>query len=92
MIKIRQHTPTQLKLYKPDGPFVEYINNQVESLNVRLDIAKNKLTGYYFMHGQLRITITENGSVENWPSGLYNETSIICRELYNRQLNDTNNQ
>jgi hypothetical protein len=81
MIQIRQFTPTQLKLYGPDG-FIGLVNNRVESLQVRLDIAKEKLDGYYFMYGDIKITIDNDGLVDNWPTKLYSEGIELAKELY----------
>ena len=78
MIKIRQHTPTQLKLYSPKDEFIGFINNAVEALNVRLDIALSKLEGYYFVYGSIKIDINIDGEVTNWPEELYKETLNLC--------------
>ncbi len=89
-IQIRQYTPAQLKFYGPDDKFIGFVNNQVEALRLRLDVAKQQAPGYYFMYSGIKIELLLNGGVTNWPNGLYSETHDLCREIANRQLNDVN--
>lgn len=88
MIKIRQYTPPQLKFYGPNDEFIGFVNNQVEALRIRLDVAKQQAPGYYFMYGTKKIDILLNAGVFNWPDELYYETTHLYREIYNGQLND----
>jgi len=89
-IKITRFTPAQLKFYGPDNEFIGFVNNQVEALRLRLEVAKQQAPGYYFMYGSIKIDLLLNGGVSNWPEGLYGEVSDLCREIYNRQQNDLN--
>ena len=82
MIEIRQHTPAQLKLYN-NKEFIGFVNNNIEALQVRLDIGKQKLEGYYFMFGDRKIDILPNAGVKNWPEELYRETTNLCVKIYN---------
>lgn len=84
-ITIRQYTPAQLKLFSPSDNFIGYVNNSVEALRVRVDIAKHKLEGYYFMYGSIKINIDKLGMVDNWPEGVYSESLDLCIELRNMQ-------
>ncbi len=85
MIQIRQFTPAQLKFYSPNDQFIGLVNNSIEALQVRVDIAKEKLEGYYFMSGNIKIDILSNGEVRNWPEGLYGEMLTLCVKLRNIQ-------
>ncbi len=85
MVEIKQHTPEQIKLFGPDDNFIGLINNNVEMLDVRVQIAEQKLTGYYFTYGNIRIDIKSNGGVINYPEGLYGKTHDLCTKLYSIQ-------
>jgi hypothetical protein len=85
-IRIRQYTPAQLQLFNPNDESLGLVNNVVEALRVRLDIAEQSLPGYYFMFGSVRIDINTDGSVENWPEDLYNDTLNLCIKIRSIQL------
>jgi len=89
-IRIRQYTPAQIKLFNTDDEFIGLVNNNVEALRVRLDIAEQELTDYYFIYGTIRIDINSDGSVENWPmDDLYNDALDLCLELRKIQKHRT---
>lgn len=91
MIRVRQYTPTQIKLFDPNNNFVGFINNQTEFLQVRVDIAEQQLEGYYCIFGSYKIDINSDGSLVNeLPSGInWNTAGLLARRLlsHNRNLN-----
>jgi len=77
MIKVRQYTPQQIKLYDPSNNFVGYVNNEIEFLNVIIDIVTLGLEGYYFFYGSIQMNIRRDGTVENMPFDLYTKSSEL---------------
>ena len=67
MVKVNKIT-TPRDLYNKDG-FVGTCDNDHEVLDVRIQIAENKLEGYYFLWNNVHIFINSNGEYENYLNG-----------------------
>jgi hypothetical protein len=61
------------------------ISNQLELNDVRLQIAKQKLSGYYIIfanhEGLQEIAIRPDGSLSHWPSGFFDTQGKILAEI-----------
>jgi|SanBayMetagenome_1026888.scaffolds.fasta_scaffold12754_3 hypothetical protein len=61
------------------------ISNQLELDDVRLQIAKQKLSGYYIIfanhEGLQEIAIRPDGSLSHWPSGFFDTHGKILAEI-----------
>jgi hypothetical protein len=61
------------------------ISNQLELDDVRLQIAKQKLSGYYIIfanhEGLQEIAIRPDGSLSHWPSGFFDTQGKILAEI-----------
>jgi hydrogenase maturation factor len=61
------------------------ISNQLQLNDVRLQIAKQKLSGYYIIFhngkGLQAINIRPDGSLSRWPSGFFDANEKILAEI-----------
>ena len=59
---------TPRHLYNQDG-FVGTCETYAEVLDVQIQIAENKLEGYYFLENDVKLLIKSNGEFERFPRG-----------------------
>jgi hypothetical protein len=61
------------------------ISNQLELDDVRLQVAKQRLIGYYIIfanhEGLQEIAIRPDGSLSHWPSGFFDTQGKILAEI-----------
>jgi predicted ATPase len=61
------------------------ISSQLQLNDVRLQIAKQKISGYYIIfnngEGLQAITIRPDGSLSRWPSGFFDANEKILAEI-----------
>lgn len=81
MIQIRDIPETTCELYNPDGFYVGDIKSHLSLNDVRLQIAREKLKGYYLKWNDKIIPIRENGELKHWDNGFYDELSTQLYEL-----------
>lgn len=81
MVKINVIQSSKCWLVGPDDVVIGEIISEASWLDVRLQIKKQKLEGYYFIwpnpNGPIRIDIDKNGH-GCWPDGFFDQ----CDEYY----------
>jgi predicted ATPase len=60
--------------------------NELELIHIRLQIAKNKISGYFLEFNKERIQILTTGKLEYWPNGLFDEHAELLAELFKIQI------
>lgn len=81
MVKINKITPPTLDIYEPNGNLLGTVN-EYEFLDVRVQIRKNQLSGYYLIFNGKKIRIDRNGELESYPDGLLGTMSgLYCQLL-----------
>lgn len=70
-VTIDNHIDPEVVLYGPDDKEVGLICNTAALDNVRVQICRQHLTGYYFIYNGEKIHIDGNGNVEKWPDGCF---------------------
>lgn len=60
--------------------------NELELIHIRLQIAKNKISGYFLEFNKERIQILTTGKLEYWPNGLFDEHTELLAELFKIQI------
>jgi hypothetical protein len=70
-VTINNHIDPEVMLYGPDGNEVGLICNVTALDDVRLQIYRQHLTGYYFVYNSEKIHIDSFGNVEKWPDGCF---------------------
>lgn len=80
-------------LYNSEGKLVGIIKNELAFNDVRLQICRKKLEGYYFVYKGRIYQLPINGHVDPWPDNLYethlnqlSEILLKCDEIYRNIL------
>lgn len=58
-------------LYSPEDKLIGIIENELAFNDVRIQIIKNKLSGYYITYKGQKYLIGTNGELDTWPDDLY---------------------
>ncbi len=63
--------PQEVEHFAPDGTSLGFLN-EFENTDLRIQIAENQVSGYYLItNDRIKVEITADGDLMNWPSGLY---------------------
>jgi predicted ATPase len=81
MIELKKIQQTECTLHAPDGSVIGTITDEFTLGNVRIQIAKQQLSGYYVVFQGDRIDIDSNGDLSRWPRGFYDEIQKQFAEL-----------
>ena len=81
VIQINNELDHTTKLYDPQGNLAGEIKNNTAMCDVCVQIARNKLSGYYVMFNEQKVTIDPTGRIYNPPDGFYDAEDKLMREL-----------
>lgn len=70
-IEARIFKEVECEVFGPGDTFLFRINNFLTMNDIRLQIKKLKLEGYYFLFNGLKLPINNIGRLSNWPPGFY---------------------
>lgn len=70
MIQINKIKPFKCKAYSPEGKYLGLLN-EYEFNDLRIQIRKEKIIGYYMKFNNTIIPINEFGKPKEWPVGFY---------------------
>ncbi len=70
MIKLKDIIPQEVDFYAPDGTYLGKVN-EYEFLDVLVQIKENQYSGYYVIFESQKIRIDKNGTLEDYPIGLF---------------------
>lgn len=85
MITIREFPVETVDLYSPEGEFLGKLN-QNQFLDVRIQIAEQRLSCYYIIGSTGQRLIEEDGNLQEELGGVFITTITLARKLY-RMLN-----
>lgn len=83
-----------IKINNIEGQIVEHFDNignslgflnELESTDLRCQIAEENVSGYYLIFNGLKIPIEPNGKIHNWEIGLYDINQNLLARLFNAQ-------
>jgi len=80
MIQINKIIPPTLDIYQPNGELLGTVN-EYEFLDIRVQIRKAQLSGYYLIFKDKKVRIDRNGELEEYPLGLLDTMSGFYCEL-----------
>jgi sporulation protein YlmC with PRC-barrel domain len=80
MVKINKIAPPTLQIYTPNGELLGTVN-EYEFLDIRVQIKKQQVSGYYGIFNGERINIDRNGELEKYPNGLLDTMTGYYLEL-----------
>ena len=82
-IEIKRIPPEKVDLYNPNDELLGTLFNEYEFNHVRIQIARQGLSGYYVLWKKnQKINIESDGRIKNWPSGFYDTQEIQLAELF----------
>lgn len=90
MIKVNKYEPQVVEHFDSDDNSLGFLND-LESLDLRCQIAEEKAEGYYLIFNDKKVSIRSNGRVEYWPNGLYDMNLILFSRLFRAQRNEEKN-
>ena len=80
MIKVNKIIPQTVEAFDPDGNSLGFLN-YFEFNDLRIQIMKEKVEGYYMMFNNERIDIDRDGDVHPWRIGFYDMGNIQINEM-----------
>ncbi len=78
VIHINKIIPQTVELFSSKGRSLGFIN-EYEFNDIRIQIKRNKIEGYYIMFSDEKVVINSDGGIDNWVDGLF--------DLNTKQLN-----
>lgn len=80
MIQIKKIEPLKVDLYAPDGTHLGLLN-EYEFLNARVQIQEIQESGYYAVFKDKKIRIDRNGTLEEYPIGMFDQLGDFYSHL-----------
>ena len=80
MISINRIEPPTMEVYSPDGELLGTVN-EYEFLDIRVQIKKAQIFGYYVVFNSIKVRIDRNGELESYPDGLMDTMNNFYMEL-----------
>jgi hypothetical protein len=81
LVQIKDIRETPCELFNPDDELVGIIESSLVLNDVRLQINRQNLSGYYVVFNGMKINIDNNGRLEEWPDGFFDIIENQLREL-----------
>lgn len=86
-IEIQRYKSPIVQWYKNDGTYLGELYNEHEFNRLRVELFRHNLhEECYFMWGDKKITIDSDGSMSEFPKGLYDMTSQFLSELFKLKM------
>lgn len=80
-IVIKRYPVQTVELFTPNDISLGFVNEH-ELTDVRVQIARNKLGGYYLLFNDTKIFIDTKGKINNWVDGLFDTQELLLGELF----------
>lgn len=80
MIKVNKIIPQTVEAFDPDGNSLGFLND-LEFNDLRIQIMKENVNGYYMMFENERIGIDNDGNINPWRKGFYDMDNIQINEM-----------
>ena len=82
MIEIIRYTDPHVSLYGPNDELIGVLYNYHEMLRIQIQICEQNLIGYYLVWGDTHININNNGELDKFPRGLYDDVQQNFATLF----------
>ena len=80
MIKFNKIDPPTLEVYTPNNELIGVVN-EYEFLDIRVQIKKAQVFGYYIIFKGEKVRIDRNGELESYPIGLLDTMTNYYMDL-----------
>lgn len=81
LIHVKTIIPQLVEVFTPKGRSLGLVN-EFEFNDLRIQISKNRIEGYYLMYNDKKHNITVDGKLDEWSSGLFDIIEIQLSELF----------
>lgn len=84
MIKVNKYEVQQIEHFDNNEVSLGFLNEH-ENTDLRIQIAKEKVSGYYLIFENKKILIEPTGKIYHWPDGLYDTNEKLWVQLFKVQ-------
>ena len=84
MISINKYQIQTIEHFDPSNKSLGFLNEH-ENVDLRCQIAENKIEGYYMVFNNTKVPIHSNGRVSDWITGLYDTNELLLARLFKAQ-------
>ena len=84
MIQVNKYEHQVVEHFDSEDNSLGFLN-EFENLDLRCQIAEQKVKGYYLIFNNEKNYIKSNGKIEPWPTGLYDTLSFLFSRLFKAQ-------
>lgn len=84
MIKVNKYEVQTVEHFDNNGNSLGFLNEQ-ENIDLRCQIAEEKVSGYFLVFDNTKILIEPNGKINDWKIGLYDTTEKLFTRLFKAQ-------
>lgn len=81
-VQINKIIESPCDLYGPDDKLIGTIDNELSFNDIRIQIKRKQLLGYYVIWQEHKILINHDGRVSFWPNGFFNTAETQLHELF----------
>lgn len=81
VVHINRITPQTVEVFTPADRSMGFVN-EYEFNDLRVQIAKNELEGYYVLHNNEKLFISSDGHLSNWGTGMFDVIETQLSELF----------
>lgn len=81
LVHINHIIPQTVEVFTPKGRSLGFVN-EFEFNDLRIQISKNRVEGYYLMYNDKKHIITVDGKLDEWSSGLFDIIEIQLSKLF----------
>lgn len=81
IIQIKEIKEPVCKLFNPKSELIGIITSELQLMDVRVQIKKLKLNGYFIHWENEIIMIDSDGRLDTWPEGFYDLSNNLLMEL-----------
>jgi len=85
MIKVNKYEVQTIEHFDNNGNSLGFLN-YLEAIDLRIQIATQRIEGYYAILNNSKIMIDSTAHYENWGNGLYDLEGELLRKLLKAQM------
>ena len=84
LIKVNKYKVQTVEHFDNNDNSLGFLN-EWENIDLRCQIAKQRVSGYYLMFNDSKILINPDGRIDDWQNGLFDTNEILLSRLFRTQ-------
>lgn len=84
MITVNKYDVQTIEHFDNEGNSLGFLNEH-ENLDLRCQIAEQRVSGYYLIFNEQKIPIEPNGRIYEWEIGMYDTLENLFARFFNAQ-------